>query len=235
MDTDNVVIVDEYKYDTFWDHINSFKCPVCNETYFPLFGEICYRLCNHPDYCNLHDDYILPILTTATPDSPLSSSPKNDETYSLDCLKVLTSTSPDSPNSSSFSEEDEEDEEPQEENDDEYLPLSPLPRVKSAVKRPVKSAVKRTVKRTVKSVKSKNINFMKKFGDFKDNSRIIDNDDEILHKTGYTKYQLVDMDLYEKRKRFVFKSDLYDYVCSITRRYKNRVYARHSRSKKIRN
>ena len=75
---------------------------------------------------------------------------------------------------------------------------------------------------------------MKKFGD-KNNLRITDNDDEILHKTGYTKYQLVDMDLSEKRKRFVFKSDLYDYVSTITRRYKNRVYARHSRSKKIRN
>ena len=232
--------------DTFCYPINTFKCPVCNEPNFPLFEGICYNLCNHPDnkdYCQLQDFFR--VLTPTTTDFPLSPSPKNDETNGLYRFKVFTSTPPYSPDSSSFfgeedeeeedeedeeeeDEEDEDEEEPQDEDDDEYLPLPPLPSFKSSVKSVKKES-------TVKSDKSKKkINFMKKFGD-KNNLRITDNDDEILHKTGYTKYQLVDMDLSEKRKRFVFKSDLYDYVSTITRRYKNRVYARHSRSKKIRN
>ena len=232
--------------DTFCYPINTFKCPVCNEPNFPLFEGICYNLCNHPDnkdYCQLQDFFR--VLTPTTTDFPLSPSPKNGETDGLYRFKVFTSTPPYSPDSSSFfgeeeeedeeeedeeeeDEEDEDEEEPQDEDDDEYLPLPPLPSFKSSVKSVKKES-------TVKSDKSKKkINFMKKFGD-KNNLRITDNDDEILHKTGYTKYQLVDMDLSEKRKRFVFKSDLYDYVSTITRRYKNRVYARHSRSKKIRN
>ena len=240
--------------DTFWGHIDTFKCPVCNETNLPLFGKICYKLCNHPDYAysNKLQDYcdfqdFFPILTATTADFPLPSSPKNDETDSIDSLDSLNSLdSPDSPDSldslDSLDSPDSLDlpDSPLSffgiDDDDDYLP--PLPRIKSTVKRvfnPVKKAVNR-VKNPVKSAKTKkNINFMKRFSDTKDSFKIKDDDDEIFHKTGYTKYQLVDMDLYETRKIFVYRSDLYNYVCTITRRYKNRVYARHSRSKKIRN
>jgi hypothetical protein len=59
-----------------------------------------------------------------------------------------------------------------------------------------------------------------------------DNDEEIYQKTGFTKYQLIDMDLYEIREKFVFKSYLYNYVSSIIRRHKNKMYARNSRLRK---
>jgi hypothetical protein len=61
---------------------------------------------------------------------------------------------------------------------------------------------------------------------------IKDNDDQIFQKTGFTKYQLIDMDLFEIREKFVFKSYLCNYVSSIVRRHKNKMYARHSRLRK---
>ena len=40
------------------------------------------------------------------------------------------------------------------------------------------------------------------------------------------------MDLYQIRERFVFRSNMYNYVINVVRRHKNKLYARHSRLKK---
>ena len=59
-----------------------------------------------------------------------------------------------------------------------------------------------------------------------------DSDEEILKKTGLTKYELVNMNLCQIRSKFKFKSSMYNYVVDILRRHKNKIYARNSRLRK---
>ena len=111
---------------------------------------------------------------------------------------------------------------------------------KKSKKKIGKKTIKKTIKKVIKKENKKENKKEKVIKKEKEmeiemeifNKHIKDTDEEIFKKTGLTKYELVNMNLNQIRKKFVFRSNMYDYAVNVVRRHKNKMYARHSRLKK---